>query len=144
MWEAAEQDGRMRHVRDPETGATMRLRGTPEIDTDFVDVQCPDGKKLSFSIRYTPENDAGAKPGAPVRTVELLISSFRFVVKDRPGTFDGNTRLVRDLIEGLALLVRKWPKIKTVGFYSDLESYKKKGIAIVEFDFPSDEELACL
>lgn len=144
MWETAEQDGRMRHVRDPETGATMRLRGTPEIDTDFVDVQFPEGKKLSFSIRYTPENDAGAKPGAPVRTVELLVSTFRFVAKDRPGTFDENTKLVRYLIEGLAVLVRKWPKVTTVGFYSDLESYKKRGIAIVEFDFPSGEELARL
>lgn len=122
----------------------MRLRSTPEVDLEEVVVQFPGESELAFLIRHQTRSDQSADRSPCNPTIRLSIDSFQAMVRKRPRTFDENTKLVRYVIEGLATINRRWPLCKDPQFYSNLDQYAAKGIAITEFCFPSDEELARL
>lgn len=145
MWEAAEVDGRIGRACDPENGALMIRKSTAEIETNEIIAQIPDAPKLSFHVSYEPKlgSFSGNDPKNPM--IKLLVGEFLTLVrKQKPGAFEENTQLVRYLINGVAAINRRWPSCGSPYFYSDLHEYESKGIAITEFDFPSDEELAQL
>jgi hypothetical protein len=146
VWTAIEIDARIRRARDSESGAFMQVRGTPEIDLHKISVQLPNEEELTFLARCEPIIASNMNAGPEPFAIKLSVGSFQHLVKRRHRSFEENTKLVRYLIQGLAAINRKWPlcQDQSAKFCSNLSEYKARGIAIPEFEFPSDDELANL
>jgi hypothetical protein len=132
-------------VRDAETGIQMFTRGTPEIDLQDVFVQFPWGSELRFCISIQPKYQdrpfAGDDPSNPAILLELR--QFERAVNDHHGTYQDNSKFVRDLLSGLSAINRHQPICRNPHFYSDLDDYKGRE-NMFPFSFPSNEELAKL
>jgi hypothetical protein len=138
-------EGKDRYVMDPDTGAVMFIKGTPEIDSLAVLFQSPHVPELQFYIRLEPKyperpyvpND----PSNPM--IKLPLAYFEAGMAARLGSVEENTQFLRYLLSGLSAINRRWPLCGSPFFYSDLNSYKSKDIRF-PFAFPSNEEIAKL
>jgi hypothetical protein len=138
-------EGKYQHVMDPDTGAVMFIKGTPEIDTCAVCYESPNLPELKFYIGLEPKYPE--RPYVPNDRfnlmIKLLLREFKRCVDARPGSLEENTKFLRYMLSGLSAINRKWPLCGSPFFYSDLDSYKGKDIQF-PFSFPSNEENAKL
>ena len=144
MWKAVEIKGQTHNAEDPETGAIMQVRGTPEIDWWIVSLKLPGKSEIRIRFCIEPKQGAftGDDPTNPV--IKLYVSGFIRAMQDTLRTSDEKAILVRYLLKGLAEILRRWPISSNSFIYSSLSQDIKENRPLPDFSFPSDDELAKL
>src|SRR4051812_19327854 len=119
-----------RSVKDPDTGVVIRIKPTSEIQSLFVEIEDPDGRKCLFGVAIEPKfRDKPYKAGTPDNpAIKLYLAELKTVALFRNGTRKENTDFVRYILSGLSAINRLWPLYGNPFFYSDRDFYGSKDI----------------
>lgn len=133
-FEPAEQ---FRTAVDKNTGARVEVRSAgSSTESRWVRYISPNDKKLEFDLSL---KNVSGEPNAIINATyidRIFRAQGRTDVRE-------NTVLVKYVLQGLAVIDRKWPLMRKTQFGSNYEEYRQKGEKF-SFLMPSDEELRAL
>lgn len=137
-----EATGKMWQVRDPETGISITVRTTPEIEELDAVIEAPDARVCNFAFSVKPRFSERSfridDPDNP--TLKLGLGGLMRVALFRNGTREENTAFVHYILSGLSKINQLSPLSRNPFFYTDRYLYEGRDVDF-HFDVPNESEI---
>ena len=132
---------RIRSARDPESGATMVINSSPQIEYKSVEFSSPEVTlDLEIVIRRK-FSDLPNFPNDPTNPSLMVSAGYLNLALRKRNLldFNNNTTLVRFILRMVAFINKKYPLSTSPFLWSDYDDLAKR-LSFV-YQMPSDEEL---